>query len=139
MIAKMKPLNKNTDGIDKVTLPYAVANAEEINQQIDTIFADPLLFWNSEFAKKEFPRVHQVAFKALSKAVASVKDESNFSLVKHTVKASQSRMLEKQVNARVCHKCWNRSGLIPVGTYDAKLPSKMIAKSAKIQKSIPQV
>ena len=47
-----------------------------------TILNNPLLFWNSDYAKQHFKRVQQVALRILSIPVSSVDPERLFSILK---------------------------------------------------------
>ena len=66
------------------------------------ILNDPMLFWNSDYAKKYFSRVRQVALRILSIPVSSTEPERLFSMLKNIVKSRQSRVSPQLVHEIIC-------------------------------------
>jgi len=62
--------------------------------------------------------------------------ETNFSLLKFTVKARQSLMKHTLVNGRICFTSWYKSGLIDRNVWRPKKKSKMITVTKKKKKRL---
>ena len=92
-----------------------LSNTKHQNQKAYIkVMINPMKVWNSEAAKKnigDFRQVRDVALQILSIQTSSVEPESLFSDLKFMVKARQTRMKPKNVNARICLKCW-MAGLV---------------------------
>ena len=76
------------------------------------ILNDPMLFWNSDYAKKHFSRVRQVALRILSIPVSSTEPERLFSMLKNIVKSRQSRLSPQLVHEIICLSAWLKMNLI---------------------------
>ena len=81
-----------------------------------------------------FPRVRAIALRILSVGAVSFEPESLFSDPKFTVKARQTNMKPKHVNARICLKRWVLAGLIEKRLLEPKLPSKIIKSRYKVKR-----
>ena len=93
-----------------------------MKKHIDMIFADPLL------------RFRLAALKEIWIPDGSVKDESNFFLVKDRTKENLWDTSEG-----ACRKWWTWLGFISVEIYTANLPGKFIVKIASVLKSKTRV
>ena len=111
-----------------------LSNTKHQNQKAYIkVMINPMKVWNSEAAKKnigDFRQVRDVALQILSIQTSSVEPESLFSDLKFMVKARQSRMKPKNVNARICLKCW-MAGLVDKSVFKAKSESKVIQRKVR--------
>ena len=112
-----------------------LSNTKHQNQKAYIkVMINPMKVWNSEAAKKkigDFRQVRDVALRILSIQASSVEPESLFSDLKFMVKARQSRMKPKNVNARICLKRWVMAGLVDKSIFKAKSESKMIQRKVR--------
>jgi len=107
---KMDDLDDEAEESESFEVQFAryLSNTKHQNQKAYIkVMINPMKVWNSEAAKKkigDFRQVRDVALRILSIQASSVESESLFSDLKVMVKARQSGMKPKNVNARICLK-----------------------------------
>ena len=92
------------------------------------ILNDPMLFWNSDYAKKHFSRVRQVALRILSITVSSTEPERLFSMLKNIVKSRQSRLSPRLVHEIICLSAWLKMNLIDESVFANNVKPKEMKK-----------
>ena len=97
------------------------------------ILNDPMLFWNSDYAKKHFSRVRQVALRILSIPVSSTEPERLFSMLKNIVKSRQSRLSPQLVHEIICLSAWLKMNLIDESVFANNVKPKEM-KKMKVRK-----
>ena len=99
------------------------------------ILNDPMLFWNSDYAKKHFSRVRQVALRILSIPVSSTEPERLFSMLKNIVKSRQSRLSPQLVHEIICLSAWLKMNLIDESVFANNVKPKEM-KKMKVRKKV---
>ena len=102
------------------------------------ILNDSMLFWNSDYAKKHFSRVRQVALRILSitvSTVSSTEPERLFSMLKNIVKSRQSRFSPQLVHEIICLSAWLKMNLIDESVFANNVKPKEM-KKMKVRKKV---